>query len=76
VSAHCSPAFHVKEGDKVKLRTVETGIADDTYIEIKSGIKPGEEIVSGSYAAISRTLARAPLPACLSVLVRASCTIR
>jgi HlyD family secretion protein len=46
----------VKEGDKVKLRTVETGIADDTYIEIKSGVKPGEEIVSGSYAAISRTL--------------------
>jgi HlyD family secretion protein len=46
----------VKEGDKVKLRTVETGIADDTYIEVKSGVKPGEEIVSGSYAAISRTL--------------------
>ena len=40
----------------VKMRTVETGVADNTYIEIKSGIKTGEEVVSGSYAAISRTL--------------------
>ena len=46
----------VKSGDKVALRPVETGIADNTYIEIKSGLKEGEEIVSGSYAAISRTL--------------------
>lgn len=47
--------FVVKDG-KVKLRDVETGIADNTYIEIKSGLKAGEEIVSGSYAAISRKL--------------------
>jgi HlyD family secretion protein len=46
----------VRQGDTVKLRPVETGIADNTYIEIKSGIKPGEEVVSGSYAAISRNL--------------------
>jgi HlyD family secretion protein len=46
----------VKEGDRVHLRKVETGIADNTYIEIKSGLKAGEEVVSGSYAAISRTL--------------------
>lgn len=46
----------VKLGDKVQLRPVETGIADDTWIEIKKGVKPGEEVVSGTYAAISRTL--------------------
>ncbi len=46
----------VRQGDTVRMRTVETGISDDTYIEIKQGIKPGEEVVSGSYAAISRLL--------------------
>ena len=46
----------VKVGDKVKLRKVEPGIADNTHIEIKSGIKVGDEVVSGSYAAISRKL--------------------
>lgn len=46
----------VKSGDKVKMQKVETGIADTTYIEIKSGLKAGDEIVSGSYTAISRKL--------------------
>ena len=46
----------VKKGGVVELRKVETGIADNTSIEIKSGVKAGEEIVSGSYAAISRKL--------------------
>ena len=46
----------VKTGDKVRMQKVETGIADNTYIEIKSGVKPGEEVVSGSYTAISRKL--------------------
>ena len=38
------------------MQKVETGIADTTFIEIKSGIKPGDEVVSGSYTAISRRL--------------------
>ena len=46
----------IKTGDTVKMQSVETGIADNTHIEIKSGVKEGEEIVSGSYAAISRRL--------------------
>lgn len=46
----------VKKGDSVTARKVETGIADNTSIEIKSGLKAGEEVVSGSYAAISRKL--------------------
>ncbi len=46
----------LKDGDKAKLVHVVTGIADNTYIEIKSGLKAGDEVVSGSYAAISRQL--------------------
>ena len=38
------------------MQKVETGIADNSVIEIKSGIKAGDEVVSGTYAAISRTL--------------------
>lgn len=46
----------IKEGDKVRMQPVETGIADNTHIEVKSGVKAGDEVVSGSYAAISRRL--------------------
>ncbi len=46
----------IKSGDTVKQQLVETGLADNTSIEIKKGIKAGDEVVSGSYAAISRRL--------------------
>ena len=46
----------LKNGDKVKMVPVQTGIADNTWIEVKHGVAPGDEVVSGSYAAISRTL--------------------
>lgn len=46
----------VKTGDTVKMVKVETGIADNTHIEVKSGLKAGDEVVSGSYAEISRKL--------------------
>ena len=46
----------VRKGGEVEQRKVETGIADNTYIEVKQGVKAGEEVVSGSYAAISRKL--------------------
>ena len=38
------------------MQKVDTGIADNTYIEIKNGLKAGDEVVSGSYTAISRKL--------------------
>ncbi len=41
---------------KAKLRRVKSGIQDSQYIEIKEGLKEGEEIISGPYAAVSRTL--------------------
>ena len=46
----------VKNGPAVKMQKVETGLADNTFIEIRSGLKPGDEVVSGSYTAISRRL--------------------
>ncbi len=46
----------VRKGDTVKMTTVETGIGDTTHMEIKSGLKAGDEIVSGPFSTITRTL--------------------
>jgi HlyD family secretion protein len=46
----------LKEGNRVKLVPVQTGIADNNFIEIRTGIQEGDEIVAGSYAAISKDL--------------------
>jgi HlyD family secretion protein len=45
-----------KTGNKAYWTKVTTGIADDTWMEIKSGINPDDEVISGSYSAISRKL--------------------
>jgi len=44
------------EKSKAKKLNVETGISDDNYIQIKSGLSGKEDVVSGSYRAISREL--------------------
>jgi HlyD family secretion protein len=46
----------LKKGSKAQMVKVTTGISDDTYMEIKSGVQPGDEVVVGSYSAISRKL--------------------
>ena len=46
----------LKKDNKASMVKVTTGIADDSYIEIKSGINAGDEVISGSYSAISRKL--------------------
>src|SRR2546426_7143976 len=46
----------LKKGSKAQIVKVTTGISDDTYMEIKSGVQPGDEVVAGSYSAISRKL--------------------
>jgi HlyD family secretion protein len=46
----------VLQAGKVKQVQVTTGIQDDTYIQILSGLKGGEEVVSAPFAAISKTL--------------------
>ena len=46
----------VVNGGKAKMVVVKTGISDDNYLQIKSGVNEGDEVVSGSYRAISREL--------------------
>ncbi|HER42836.1 MAG TPA: efflux RND transporter periplasmic adaptor subunit, partial [Candidatus Eisenbacteria bacterium] len=50
------PIVWVVDGGAAKAAQVETGIQSDTHIEILSGIAEGDEIVTGSYRAISQTL--------------------
>ena len=45
----------VQEG-VVKATQVKTGIQSDTHIEIVEGISEGDDVVTGSYRAISQTL--------------------
>ncbi len=51
-----SVIFVKTKNDTVQMRPVVTGLADNSYLEVKTGVQPGEEIVSGSYRAISRLL--------------------
>ncbi len=46
----------VKEGDKAKLKVVETGIQDDTNIEIISGINEDDEVITGPYTTVTKSL--------------------
>lgn len=46
----------VIENGKAVARQVKTGIQSDESIEILDGLKDGEEVVSGSYRAISKDL--------------------
>lgn len=43
-------------GDTVAVREVKTGIQDNDYIEVISGLQEGETVVSGPYSAIARKL--------------------
>ena len=47
--------FRVVEG-KAQLTRVETGIADNRWIEITSGLAPDDSIVTGGYRVLSREL--------------------
>jgi HlyD family secretion protein len=47
--------FIMNEG-KAKLVKVKTGIQDNNYIEITSGLKEGDMVVSGPYSAIAKQL--------------------
>ncbi len=40
----------------VESRPVKTGISDDMYIVIKSGINANQEVVTGPYATVTKTL--------------------
>jgi HlyD family secretion protein len=46
----------VKVGDKAKIRIVTTGIQDDANIEITSGLKKGDVVITGPYTTVSKDL--------------------
>ncbi|MDY0104214.1 MAG: biotin/lipoyl-binding protein [Lentimicrobium sp.] len=47
--------FVLKDG-MAKLQEVKTGIQDNTSIQILEGLKEGDEVISGPYRAVSKTL--------------------
>ena len=49
-------AVYVKEGNEAKLRVVKTGIQDDSNIEIISGLKEGETVITGPYNTVTKSL--------------------
>jgi HlyD family secretion protein len=48
--------FVLQKDGKVKKMVVKSGIQDINYIEIITGINPGDEVVTDPYTAISKTL--------------------
>ena len=46
----------VNRNGVAKMVYVVTGVQDDDYIEIKSGIKVGDEVISAPYGAVSKSL--------------------
>lgn len=46
----------IADNGVAKIVEVTTGISDDRFIEIKSGLKGTEQVITGSYRAISREL--------------------
>jgi len=46
----------IASADTVRMSEVKTGIQDDTYIQVLSGVNEGDEIVKGPYTSVSRKL--------------------
>lgn len=51
-----SVVFLKQKDNKVKMKHVETGISDKGFIEIIKGLNDGDEVVSGSFEAVSKLL--------------------
>ena len=49
-------AVFVKKGEEAKLRVVQTGIQDDSNIQIKEGLEVGEEVITGPYNTVTKIL--------------------
>ena len=48
--------YVLQKDGKVKKTVVRSGVQDINYIEIFSGLKAGDEVITGPYSAISKTL--------------------
>ena len=47
---------YIRENGKAKLQVVETGIQDDSNIEITSGLNEGDEVITGPYNMVTKLL--------------------
>ena len=56
IAAPVKEYVFVYKSGKVKQVLVTTGIQDDTYIQILSGLKNGDEVVSAPFATITKIL--------------------
>ncbi|UQD55182.1 efflux RND transporter periplasmic adaptor subunit [Flavobacterium sp. K5-23] len=46
----------VKVGDKAKIRVIKTGIQDDSNIEVVTGLKKGDVVITGPYSTVTKEL--------------------
>jgi len=46
----------VVDGERAKMQPVKIGISDDNYWEVTEGLTEGQEVVSGSFRALTREL--------------------
>lgn len=46
----------LKNGGEAKLQVVKTGVQDDTNIEILSGLKVGDTVITGPYSTVTKEL--------------------
>ncbi len=46
----------IKNGEEAKLRVIKTGIQDDTNIEIISGLNVDDEVITGPYNTVTKSL--------------------
>jgi HlyD family secretion protein len=46
----------IKVGGKAKIRIIKTGIQDDANIEVKSGLKKGDVVITGPYTTVAKEL--------------------
>ncbi|HMI61767.1 MAG TPA: hypothetical protein VK518_12685, partial [Puia sp.] len=48
--------FLVQPGDTVRKVRVRTDIQDINYIEVVDGVKEGDQVVTGPYSVVSKTM--------------------
>jgi HlyD family secretion protein len=48
--------FVLNKESKVDMRTVKTGIQDINNIEVLSGLKDGDQVITAPYNAVTKTL--------------------
>tara|TARA_R100000306_G_scaffold59231_1_gene58082 strand:- start:393 stop:731 length:339 start_codon:yes stop_codon:yes gene_type:complete len=49
-------AVFLKRGDEAVLQVVQTGIQDDSNIEITKGISTGDVVITGPYNTVTKSL--------------------